>query len=346
MSELFTISKELKNGFDLSNKVLMIRLKKGSASITFDRVIKTVNGSISGINMTTYDPSVAYLVKCSLTAMKEIDVNKFHEMIGHCDVDRLKKTANIQGLKLKGEFKICEDCAVAKARQRNFNKDWKGGSQVSGERVYLDVSSIKGEIHGGSCFWALVVDDHTYYCWSLFSKAKSNLKGKFLTLLTDLKFSGLDVKFILCDDSRENKALFDECRSKGYNVKFEFFGPQTPQCNGKVERKFQTFFGRIRAMLNNAGVKDQLRSGVWAECAMTVTSIKNKEVCPYELLFGCKPKLPISLRSFDKMGVVITKANIQSKLKTRGTPCMLVGYSVHHANDVYRMLNLDTKRII
>jgi hypothetical protein len=25
---------------------------------------------------------------------------------------------------------------------------------------------------------------------------------------------------------------------------------------------------------------------------------------------------------------------------------MFVGYSIHHANDVYRMLNLDTKRII
>jgi hypothetical protein len=135
-------------------------------------------------------------------------------------------------------------------------------------------------------------------------------------------------------------------------VKFKFSGPLTPQRNSKVERKFQTFFGRIRAMLNSVGVKDQLRSGVWAECAMTVTflsnvtSIKNKEVCPHELLFGCKSKLPTSLRSFGEIGVVTTKANIQSKLKNRGTPCMLVGYSVHHANDVYRMLNLDTKRII
>jgi hypothetical protein len=77
-----------------------------------------------------------------------------------------------------------------------------------------------------------------------------------------------------------------------------------------------------------------------------VTSIKNKEVCPYDLLFGCKPKLPTSLRSFDEIGVVTTKANIQRKLKNRGTPCMFVGYSVHHVNDVYRMLNLDTKRII
>jgi hypothetical protein len=105
-------------------------------------------------------------------------------------------------------------------------------------------------------------------------------------------------------------------------------------------------------MLNSAGVKDQLRSGVWAECAMTVTflsnvtSIKNKEVCPYELLFGCKHKLPTSLGSFGEIGFVTTKANIQSKLKNRETPCMFVGYSVHHANDVYRMLNLDLKRII
>jgi hypothetical protein len=132
-------------------------------------------------------------------------VNKFHEMIGHCGVDCLKKTANIHGLKLKGEFEVCEDYAVAKARQRSVNKGQKGGSQVPGERVYLDISSIKGESYGGSCFWALVVDDHTDYCWSLFLKAKSYLKSKFLTLLTDLKISGLDVKFIRCNDSGESR---------------------------------------------------------------------------------------------------------------------------------------------
>jgi hypothetical protein len=113
---LFRISKILKNGFNLSNKGLMISLKKGSVSVTFDIVIKTVNGSISGIKMTTYDPSIAYLAKVSLTVIKEIDVNKLHEMIGHCGVDRLKKTANIHGLKLKGEFKVCEDCVLTTTR--------------------------------------------------------------------------------------------------------------------------------------------------------------------------------------------------------------------------------------
>jgi hypothetical protein len=80
-------------------------------------------------------------------------VNKFKEMIGHCGVERLKKTTNGYGLKLKGDFKVCEDCKLAKARQRHINKDWKGGSLVPGERVYLDISSIKGKSYGGSCFW-------------------------------------------------------------------------------------------------------------------------------------------------------------------------------------------------
>jgi hypothetical protein len=117
-------------------------------------------------------------------------------MIGHCGVNLLKKIANIHGLKLKGEFKVCEDCAVAKARQSNVNKDWKGGSQVPGERAYLDIRSIKGETYSDSYFWVLVVHDHTDYCWSLLLKAKIDLKGKFLTLLTDLKIAGLDVKVI------------------------------------------------------------------------------------------------------------------------------------------------------
>jgi hypothetical protein len=103
-------------------------------------------------------------------------------------------------------------------------------------------------------------------------------------------------------------------------------------------------------MLNSAGLKDHLRSGVWAECAMTVTylskitSIKEKLICPYQLLFGNKPRIPESLRSFDENGVVTTKNDIQWKLTNRGTRCMFMGYSINHAHDVYRMSNIETKK--
>ena len=35
-----------------------------------------------------------------------------------------------------------------------------------------------------------------------------------------------------------------------WNIKFEFTAPNTPQQNGKAERKFATLKGRIRAMMN------------------------------------------------------------------------------------------------
>jgi hypothetical protein len=63
-------------------------------------------------------------------------------MIAHCRSDHLKMTAAIHCLRLKGDLKVCEDCAVGTARQKNVNQDWKEGSQASGERVYLDISSI------------------------------------------------------------------------------------------------------------------------------------------------------------------------------------------------------------
>jgi hypothetical protein len=97
-------------------------------------------------------------------------------------------------LKLKGDFKVCEDCAVAKTRQKNLKKYWNGGSQVSGERVYLDINSNRDESYGGSCFWALLVDDYSDYCWSIFLKNKSDLKSKVMTLLTDLKIAESNVK--------------------------------------------------------------------------------------------------------------------------------------------------------
>ena len=77
--------------------------------------------------MVSNDSPAAYASQGNLdSGKKSIDVNKFHKMIGHCRFDCLKKTAQVHGLKLKGQFKVCEDCAVAKVRQKNVNQDWKG----------------------------------------------------------------------------------------------------------------------------------------------------------------------------------------------------------------------------
>ena len=142
------------------------------------------------------------------------------------------------------------------------------------------------------------------------------------------------------------------CKEQSLGVKFEYSGPRTPQRNGRVEQKFQTLYGRVRAMLNGAGLRGDERSGVWAECASTATYCTNvlmsqgKSASPYELFYGKKPECVHGLRTFGEMGVVTTGKKIQGKLEDRGTTCMFVGYPSNHACDVYRMLNLSTNRVM
>jgi hypothetical protein len=139
---------------------------------------------------------------------------------------------------------------------------------------------------------------------------------------------------------------------KSFGIKFEFSGPKTPQRNGKVERKFQTLYGRIWAMLNVAYLEGELRDKIWAACVMNVThlfniiSTKLSFKSPFELLYGEKPILHNNLKTFGEVGVVTTKERIQAKLSNRGTTCMFVGYTEHHSRDVYRMINLTTNSII
>jgi hypothetical protein len=71
------------------------------------------------------------------------------------------------------------------------------------------------------------------------------LKERVKTLSTDLQIAGLNVKFIRCDDAGENLSMKSDQDIKSFGVKFEFSGPRTPQRYRKLERKFQTFNGRI-----------------------------------------------------------------------------------------------------
>jgi hypothetical protein len=109
------------------------------------------------------------------------------------------------GFKSSGNFDTCEQCAIAKALQKNFKKSWLGSSNFPWERLYVDISSIKERSINGAKFWALIVDDYTGYCWSFVLKNKSDLKVKIKALLTDLKIANWNVRFIRCWRKHDNE---------------------------------------------------------------------------------------------------------------------------------------------
>jgi hypothetical protein len=63
-------------------------------------------------------------------------------------------------------------------------------------------------------------------------------------------------------------------------------------------------------------------------------------------MFNRLLKKPVKLRKFGEMFVITTIDKIQSKLADKGTTCMIVGYGVDYASDVYRFLNPNTEQII
>jgi hypothetical protein len=82
-----------------------------------------------------------------------------------------------------------------------------GSRNLSGERLYVDISSIKERSFGGAKFWALIGDDYTDYCWSFVMKNKSDIKVRIKTILTDLKIANQIVKLIRCDNSDKKMTM-------------------------------------------------------------------------------------------------------------------------------------------
>jgi hypothetical protein len=199
------------------------------------------------------------------------DINHLHKLLGHCGQEILNDTVKMYAFKSSGNFEKCEQCAIAKSWQKNVKKNWLDSSDVPGERLYINISSIKERYFGGAKFWALIVDDCTDYCWSFVLKNKSDLKGKIKILLTDLKIADQNVRFIRCDNAGKNMTMKNDPEIKSFGVKFEFSGLRSPQRNRKVERKFQRLYGRTWSMLNGADLESELRDEIWAECVMNIT---------------------------------------------------------------------------
>jgi hypothetical protein len=101
-----------------------------------------------------------------------INVNNLHKILGHCGEVNARLTRKAYGYEVTGKFDVCEVCSFGKARHKSINKEWKGGSSICRERLYVDISSIIGTGIGGSKFWALIIDDFSSYCWGYFFEEK------------------------------------------------------------------------------------------------------------------------------------------------------------------------------
>ena len=107
-------------------------------------------------------------------------------------------------------------------------------------------------------------------------------------------------------------------------------------------------------MMIQAGLNQHDKRVFWCEVISTATKLDNIMVRtdrtkpPYTLFFNKDAKYMKHLRSFGEVAVVAIHEGkkMRSKLDTRGKTCMFAGYADDHVGDVYRFMNVKTKRII
>jgi hypothetical protein len=277
----------------------------------------------------------------------------WHRRFGHLGFKNLFKLPNlVKGINVKEEdFKaaaqaVCEPCAMNKQHKQPFpsSTSSKGGAPLS--LLHMDVCGpMQVPSLGGSRYTATFLDDTTDLSVVVTSATKAAVPGIIKNVVTLLENqSGRNVKVVRTDRGSEylNSELKTYYQSKG--VVHETTAPYTPQQNGKAERLNRTLMERVRAMLYQSKLPEEL----WAEAIVTAnyirnrSPVKNKDKTPWELFFGKTPDVSM-MRTFGARAYVLIPKQHRSKLDDVSKKGIFVGYEP--GSKAYRVL-LDTNKKI
>ena len=84
-----------------------------------------------------------------------------HSILGHAGEGITHKTAKYIGYKLTGKMAKSESCSIGKMKQKAINKTTSTDNSMFkiDEKLYMDISSVKGKSARGSKFWAMWIDE-------------------------------------------------------------------------------------------------------------------------------------------------------------------------------------------
>ena len=109
--------------------------------IIFDRVLKAGNSVLLAANMVIRNPVE---VNAAIVNGKQ-SKDYFHRVTGHAGHHLMDATAKYYKVDLTGKVNNCLSCSLEKIRQKNIPNKNKDKSENPGERIYLDISSMRNQ---------------------------------------------------------------------------------------------------------------------------------------------------------------------------------------------------------
>ena len=207
---LFSLPQAMKRGWNVRSEGCVVILFKDGNEIRFDRMLKTEDGFLLGVEM--LPRQVENDTAMPATGGSTVwNINRMHQVFNHASEEVLRATAKEYNWTLTGKYRPCLSCQVANAKQKNVPKETTNISTIPGERLCLDLTTMRDKSFGGNKHWLVMVDDCTGKAWSRFLKQKSELGREVLIFLSDMKNNKTPVKIIRMDNAGENLALMKMC---------------------------------------------------------------------------------------------------------------------------------------
>ncbi|XP_074284704.1 uncharacterized protein LOC141610110 [Silene latifolia] len=258
------------------------------------------------------------------------DAKLWHKRLGHPSSSVLPLFSSLIGLNLCWNSKdVCDSCCRAKQTRSSFKLNKKRNDFLFG-LIHCDIwgkYSVKSL--SGAQFFLTIVDDKSRAVWVYLMREKSEVNQLLINFCNMVKTQfGKQVKIVQSDNGSE---FLSGPLKQYYNengMLFQTSNVDTPQQNGRVERKHRHILEKARALR----FQGNLPLDFWGECIVTAAYLINRTPThvlhgqtPYEVLYGERPILD-SIRVFGSLCYVHNKERPKDKFSERGKRCIFIGY--------------------
>ncbi|GKA12459.1 retrovirus-related pol polyprotein from transposon TNT 1-94 [Tanacetum coccineum] len=290
---------------------------------------------------------------CLLAKASPTQAWLWHRRLSHLNFDYinlLSKKDIVIGLpKLKYvKDQLCSSCEVSKAKRSSFKSKTVPSSKGRLNLLHMDLCGpMRVASINGKKYILVIVDDYSRYTWTLFLRSKDEtpeVLKDFLTMIQrNLQAPVISVR---TDRGTEflNKTLNAFFKEEG--IEHQTSTPRTPEQNGVVERRNRTLVEAARTMLSAS----KLPLFFWAEAIATACYTQNRSIIipthektAYHIINDRKPSIK-HLHIFGCTCYLTRDGENLDKMKEKGDPCILVGYSTQSKG--YRVYNKRTRLIV
>ena len=197
--------------------------------IIFYRVLKAGDSVLLAAKMLIKNPEEVNAAIVNGKQSKEY----FCRVTGHAGHLLMDATAKYYKIDLTDKVNNCLSCSLEKIRQKNIPKKNEDKTKNPGERMYLDISSMRKPSMGGRQHWVMLVDEATKDKKSFFLKKKNEQVEPIIDWIKALKARHkIQVKTIRCDMLERTRSWKESPTRKSWGL---FLNIQPQEHHSRME---------------------------------------------------------------------------------------------------------------